>query len=44
MQDNRTLSRRGARELTPEEIAKISGSGQTHRVTGNFTNLDIKTD
>jgi hypothetical protein len=44
MQDNRTLNRKGARELTAEEIAQISGSGQTHRVTGSFTNLDIITD
>ena len=44
MQNNRTLARKGARELTAEEITQISGAGQTHRVTGNFTNLDIVTD
>ncbi len=28
--DNRVLSRTGARELTPEELERVSGSGPQH--------------
>jgi len=31
--DNRVLSRTGARELTPEEIEAINGSGPPCRIT-----------
>jgi hypothetical protein len=29
-QDNRVLGRRGARELTPEEVARVAAAGTVH--------------
>jgi hypothetical protein len=43
---NRVLSRKGARILTPEELAVISGAGTiSHTTSGNPSSpSDIRTD
>ena len=38
--DNRVLGRTGARELTPEELARLSGSGTLHTM---YISVDPKT-
>jgi hypothetical protein len=43
-QDNRVLGRKGARELTPEELGRVSGADTVHTNVVTFNPLTGQRD